>query len=306
MKYYLRKLGFLLVTFWVIVTLTFILMKAVPGDPFMQEQALPKEIHDALRRHYGLEDPWYQQYWNYLTQIATWNFGPSFIYKGKTVNEIITQSFPISAILGLEALFIAVSLGVSLGTFSALYHHRWQDHTAMIFAALSLSIPSFILASLLQYTLGFQLGWFPIARWGTFMQTVLPAISLAAMPMAFIARMTRVSMLKVLHQDYIKTARAKGLTETKVIARHAFLNALLPLLGYLGQLSANILTGSFIIEKIFSIPGLGQWFVLSISNRDYTVIMGVTVFYSLILLGAMFLVDVIHRLLDPRSKEVLA
>ncbi len=306
MKYYLRKLGFLLVTFWVIVTLTFVLMKAVPGDPFMQEQALPKEIHDALRKHYGLDDPWYEQYWNYLTQIATWNFGPSFIYKGQTVNEIINKSFPVSAVLGLEALFLAISFGITLGTFAAIYHHRWQDNTAMILAALGLSIPSFILASLLQYTLGFQLGWFPIARWGAFMQTVLPAVSLAAMPMAFIARMTRVSMLKVLHQDYIKTARAKGLTESRVLARHAFLNALLPLLGYLGQLSANILTGSFIIEKIFSIPGLGQWFVSSISNRDYTVIMGVTVFYSLILLGAMFLVDIIHSLLDPRAKEALA
>lgn len=306
MKYFLRKIGFLLVTFWVIVTLTFFLMKAVPGDPFTQEQALPKEIHEALLKHYGLKDPWYEQYGTYLKQIVTWNFGPSFVYKGRTVNEIIKEGFPVSAILGLEALLLAISLGVLLGTSAALYHHRWQDHMAMLIAALGLSIPSFLLASLLQYTLAFQLGWFPIARWGSFIETVLPAISLAAMPMAFIARMTRVSMLKVLHQDYIKTARAKGLSETKVLTRHAFLNGMLPLLGYLGQLTANILTGSFVIEKIFSIPGLGQWFVISISNRDYTVIMGITVFYSLILLSTMFLVDVIYQLLDPRAKEALA
>lgn len=290
-------------TLWVVVTLTFVLMKAVPGDPFTQEQALPKEIHTALMDHYGLNDPWYEQYVRYLKSIMQWNFGPSFIYKGRSVNSIIKDGFPISAVLGLEALTLSISIGVLLGTFAAIYKNRWQDKAILIAASLGLSVPSFILASFLQYSLAFKLGWFPIARWGTFIQTVLPALALAAMPLAFIARYVRMSVLNVLQQDYIKTARAKGLKEKTILIRHVFRNAMLPLLGYFGQLTANILTGSFVIEKIFSIPGLGQWFVHSISNRDYTVIMGLTVFYSMILLSCMFLVDILYGVLDPRTKE---
>jgi oligopeptide transport system permease protein len=290
----------MLITLLVIVSATFFLMKAIPGDPFSEEKAVPKEILEALYEHYGLNDPWYVQYGRYIYSILEWDLGPSFKYKSRTVNEIIADGFPVSLMLGAEALLIALAVGLTLGTVAALRHNRWQDHTAMLIAILGISVPSFILASLLQYVFALKLGLLPVARWGSFQQSILPAISLAALPTAFIARLTRSNMLEVLELDYIKTARSKGIPEWRVIVRHGLRNALLPVISYLGQLTVNILVGSFIIEKIFGIPGLGQWFVNSVINRDYTVIMGITVFYSAILLIAIFFVDLLYALLDPR------
>ena len=199
-------------------------------------------------------------------------------------------------------MLFSLAAGLSLGTVAALYRHRWQDHCALLVTTLSVSLPSFMLATLLQYFFGLKLGWFPVARWGTFAHTLLPALSLAALPTAFIARMVRSNLIEVLKQDYIKAARAKGLPEWHVVIRHGLGNALLPVLSYLGPLTANILVGSFIVEKIFAIPGLGIWFVNSVLNRDYTVIMGTTLFYSIILLTALFLVDLGYGWLDPRLK----
>lgn len=302
MKYILKRFSANLVALWVIITITFFLMKAIPGDPFTQEKALPKEILDSLYEHYKLNDPWYVQYGNYLKSIVTWDLGPSFKYKARTVNDIIKSGFPVSAILGLEAMFLAVSVGMALGTIAALKQNSWQDWGAMCLAVIGISVPSFILAAFLQYIFSIKLDLFPVARWGTFEQTVLPAISLAALPTAFVARLTRANLIEILSMDYIKTARSKGLSETSVILKHALRNALLPVVTYLGMLTANILTGSFIIEKIFGIPGLGQWFINSITNRDYTVIMGLTVFYSMILLSAIFFVDIVYGWVDPRLK----
>lgn len=292
----------MLVALFIVTSATFFLMKAIPGDPFMQEQAIPKEILDALRKHYHLNDPWYSQYANYLKSVVTWNLGPSFKYKARTVNEIISQGFPVSAVLGLEALFIALGMGVLLGTIAALKQNKWQDYACMTAAVIGLSVPSFLLATFLQYIFAIKLGVLPVARWGTFAQSILPACALAALPMAFIARLTRSSMLEVLRQEYIKTARAKGLVYLRVVIRHCLRNAFLPVLTYLGPLLANILVGSFVVEKIFGIPGLGQWFVMSVTNRDYTVIMGMTVFYSFILLLAVLCVDITYTLLDPRIR----
>lgn len=275
-------------------------MKVIPGDPFSEEQPMPKEILESLKHHYGLDQPLYIQYGMYLKSIVTWNLGPSYKYKSRTVNDIIKDGFPISAILGLEALFLAISAGIFLGTIAAIRQNKWQDHVAMLIAVAGTSIPSFILATLLQYSLALKLGLFPIALWGSFSHTVLPAIALAALPTAFIARLTRANMLEVLHQDYIKAAKAKGLSEQKILTRHAMRNALLPVIAYLGQLTANIIPGSFIIERIFGIPGLGQWFVNSVTNRDYTVIMGTTVFYSIILLVMTFFIDILYGLINPR------
>lgn len=302
MRYLLKRLAAILVALWVIITVTFFLMKAVPGDPFTQEKALPKEILQSLYEHYKLNDPWYVQYVNYLKSILTWDLGPSFKYKSRTVNDIINSGFPISATLGLEAMAIAIGFGVFLGTLAALKQNHLQDYVAMVIAALGISVPSFILAAFLQYLFAIKLDLLPVARWGTFQQSILPAISLAALPTAFIARLTRANMMEVLSMDYMKTARAKGLSERAVLLKHALRNAILPVVTYLGMLTANILTGSFIIEKIFGIPGLGQWFINSITNRDYTVIMGITVFYSMILLGAIFFVDLIYGWIDPRIK----
>ena len=300
--YLLKRFASNLLALWVVVTVTFFLMKAIPGDPFTQEKALPKEILDSLYKHYKLDEPLYSQYGSYLKSILTWDLGPSFKYKARTVNEIIRSGFPISALLGLEAMVISICCGITLGSIAALKQNQWQDYLSMVVAVIGISVPSFILAAFLQYFLSIKLDLFPVARWGTFSQTVLPAISLAALPTAFIARLTRANMLEVLSMDYIKTARSKGLSNTTVIAKHALRNSLLPVISYLGMLTANILTGSFIIEKIFGIPGLGQWFINSITNRDYTVIMGITVFYSLLLLSAIFVVDLIYGWIDPRIK----
>lgn len=301
-RYITKRLLMNLFALWAIITITFFLMRAIPGDPFTQEKALPKEILDSLYEHYKLNDPWYIQYGNYLKSIAKWDLGPSFKYRGRTVNDIINSGFPVSAILGLEAMMIALTAGIFLGTFSALKQNKWQDYSAMILAIIGVSVPSFILAAFLQYLLSIKLDLFPVARWGTFQQSILPALSLAALPTAFIARLTRANMVEVLQFDYIKTARSKGLSHTSIICSHALKNALLPVVTYIGTLTANILTGSFIIEKIFGIPGLGQWFINSITNRDYTVIMGITVFYSAILLSSIFLVDIAYGWMDPRLK----
>lgn len=301
-RYSVKRFFANLLALWVIVSITFFLMKAIPGDPFTQEKALPKEILQSLYEHYKLNDPWYIQYLNYLKSIVTWNLGPSFKYKARTVNDIINSGFPISAILGLEAMFLAISAGVFLGTIAALKQNRWQDYTAMVIAVIGISVPSFILAATLQYLLSIKLDLLPVARWGTFKQSIMPAIALAALPTAFIARLTRANMVEVLSMDYIKTARSKGLSDWSVITKHALRNALLPVVTLIGMLTANILTGSFIIEKIFGIPGLGQWFINSITNRDYTVIMGITVFYSIILLASIFLVDLVYGWIDPRIK----
>ncbi|MFD2443193.1 ABC transporter permease [Bacillus sp. CGMCC 1.16607] len=301
-KYLSKRLLYMLLSLFLIVTATFFLMRIAPGNPFTSEKQLPPEIEAALNEHYGLNDPWYVQYGEYLGRIATWDFGPSFKYKSRTVNDLISDGFPVSLALGAQAILIALALGVLLGVIAALYHNKWQDYTAMIVAVLGISVPSFIMASFLQYIFAIKLGILPVARWDSFMHTILPSLALALSPMAFIARLTRSSMLEVLANDYIRTAKSKGLSKGVITIKHTIRNALLPVVSYIGPLSAGIITGSFVIEKIFGIPGLGSHFVTSIANRDYTVIMGVTVFYSIILLISILLVDIAYGLIDPRIK----
>lgn len=301
-KYFGKRFFYMFLSLLVIITATFFLMRLAPGNPFTSEKQLPPEIEANLNAHYGLDQPWYVQYFDYLKRIATWDFGPSFKYKGQTVNDIISEGFPVSLALGIEAIFIALALGVLLGVLAALYHNKWQDYSSMVFAVVGISVPSFIMAALLQYIFAIKLQVLPVARWDSFAHTILPALALATTPLAFIARLTRSSMLEVLSNDYIKTAKAKGLSRGVITVKHAVRNAMMPVVSYLGPLSAGIITGSFVIEKIFGIPGLGSHFVTSIQNRDYTVIMGVTVFYSILLLLSIFVVDIIYGLIDPRIK----
>lgn len=303
-KFLLKKILILILSLFMVATLTFALMQAIPGDPFTQEKAVPEEILKAMYHHYGLDQPWYVQYGRYLKGLVTWDLGPSFKYQGRTVTEIIKEGFPVSMILGIEALILSVFCGVGLGCIAALKHLKWQDHTMMVVAVLGISVPSFILATFLQYLFAMKLDLLPVARWGSFDHSVLPAIALAALPTAFIARLTRSNMVEIMQQDYIQTARSKGLSSFQIVMRHALRNALLPIVTYLGPLTTAILTGSFAVEKIFGIPGLGQWFVMSITNRDYTVIMGTTVFYSAILMVSVFLVDVLYCLIDPRIQII--
>ncbi len=277
-------------------------MKLAPGGPFTSERKTSPAIEQQMLEAYGLNDPLYKQYFDYLINAVQLDFGPSFKYDGQEVTDIIARSFPYSLILGLEAIFIAVAFGVFLGVIAALWHNKFPDYTAMVLAVMGISVPSFIMATILQYVFSIKLGMLPIARFESFAHTILPAVALASTPLAFIARLMRSSMLEVLHADYIKTAKSKGLGKRIVTYRHALRNAILPVVSYMGPLVISVLTGSFVIEKIFSIPGLGNEFVVSVTNRDYTVIMGTTVFFSVLLLVTILIVDLIYGLIDPRIK----
>jgi oligopeptide transport system permease protein len=302
LRFLTKKLIIFLLSLFFVVTLTFFLMKSIPGDPFLQEKVIPKEILESLRSHYGLDKPLLFQYIKYLKGIVVGDLGPSFVYEGRMVNEIIKEGFPISALLGLEALCLSLFFGVLFGSIAAEKRGSGKDHLFSIFSLIGISVPSFLLATLLQYVFALKLGIFPVARFGTFLHTVLPSLALAAMPTAFIAKLVRTSLLEVLQQDYIKMAKAKGLSSFQIITRHALRNAMLPVLSYLGPLMAQILTGSFVVEKIFGIPGLGQWLILSICNRDYTLILGLTIFFSFLLMSLVFFIDILYEWLDPRIR----
>jgi oligopeptide transport system permease protein len=274
----------------------------IPGDPFSQEQTIPEEILKSLFAHYELDQPLWKQYLKYLKGVIHLDFGPSFKYEGRMVHDIIYEGFGVSAILGLIALILAILVGGSLGTIAALNRGKWQDWFSMLLAVLGMSVPSFIMATLMQYLFAIKLNILPIARWGDIRHMILPAISLAAFPTAFIARLVRSNMVEILEQEYVLAAKSRGLSTNKILFKHVAKNCLLPVLSYLGPLFASVITGSFVVEKIFGIPGLGGWFVMSITNRDYTMIMGITLFYSAILMIAVFIVDLLSYWIDPRIR----
>jgi len=302
LSYIAKRLGYSLVTLWTVVTLTFFLMHLVPGNPFDKEGRMPPEIFENLMKYYHLDQPLFLQYIHYLKSLLSFDLGPSIKSDVLTVNDMIAQGFPVSFQLGVYALFLAVFFGILLGTIAALFHNRWQDYLSMLIAIIGISVPGFILGTLLIHYLAVGLGLFPPALWGTWQHAVLPSFALSFMPMAYIARLMRSSMLEVLEQDYILTARAKGLRESVIIFKHALRNALLPVVTVLGVIAANLVTGSFIIEHLFGIPGMGEMFVKSIFTRDYPAIMGVTVFYSAILIFLLFVIDIIYTWIDPRIK----
>lgn len=292
----------MLVVLLIITTATFVLMHSVPGGPFTAEKNLPESVLKNINERYHLNDPLWKQYADYLGNVARGDLGPSFKYEARTVNDIIAESFPVSAELGTIAVLIALILGIPAGIIAALRQNRWPDYLAMFGATIGISVPNFILATLFIYLFALKLELFPVAMWDGPEYAVLPALALAAFPTAFVARLMRSSMLEVMSQDFIKTARAKGLPGYTVIYRHALKNAVMPVVTYLGPLIAAIFTGSFVVETIFAIPGLGRYFVTSIYNRDYTVILGVTIFYSAMLVLLNFLVDIAYAWLDPRIK----
>ncbi len=303
MLFYLLKKGFILcLSLWCVVTGTFFLMHAIPGDPFIGEQNIPQEVLDSLYAYYGLDLPLWKQYIKYLKELASGNLGVSIIYHGRSVNQFIKEGFPISAQLGFQALLVSVPCGILLGTWASLKRGQWQDGVSMVISTLGVSVPSFVLSSLLQFLFCVKLHLLPVARWGSFEHTILPTLALAALPTAFIARLTRSNMVEVLQQDYIRTALAKGIPLFRISIRHGLRNAVLPVITYLGPVTTQILTGSFMIERIFAIPGLGQWMIHSIGGRDYPMIIGLTIFFSTCLIISMFLVDLLYSLLDPRIR----
>ena len=299
-RYVFRRLGGAIIILWVIIIVTFALMHAIPGGPFTTEKKLPPQVKASIEAKYHLDDPVWKQYGDYLGGVITGDLGPSYKYEGRSVNDIISDAFPISAQLGLLSLMVAVVGGIAAGAISAMRPNGIVDYAVTVLSTIGISVPTFIIGAVLVYVVGFELGWFPVALWRGPSYMVLPVLTLAAQPMAFIARLTRSGLLDVYQQEYIRTARAKGLSSWTILTRHALGNAILPVITYLGPLAASLLTGSFIVETIFAIPGLGQYFVTSIYNRDYTVILGITIFYSALVVFLNILVDMIYPLIDPR------
>ncbi|AFZ90353.1 ABC transporter permease [Bacillus velezensis] len=302
LRYFIKRFIAMIMTVLVITTLTFVMMKVIPGSPFNEERGTNEAVQRNLESYYHLNEPLITQYAIYLKFILTFDFGPSIKKPSDSVNAMLERGFPVSFELGITAIIIAVISGLALGIMAALRRGGFLDYAAMSLAVLGISIPNFIMATLLIQQFAVHLKWFPAATWTSPVHMVLPTVALAVGPMAIIARLTRSSMAEVLTQDYIRTAKAKGLSPVKIVIKHALKNALMPVVTVLGTLAASILTGSFVIEKIFAIPGMGKYFVESINQRDYPVIMGTTVFYSVILIVLLFLVDLAYGLLDPRIK----
>jgi oligopeptide transport system permease protein len=296
----IKKLCTLSLSLFFVMTLTFFLMKKLPGDPFEEEAGLRKEIKQALFAYYGLDKNIFSQYGSYLKGCLTLDFGPSFVHENKHVTDIIKEGLPVSALIGSQAFILSIFLGVSLGSLSAYFHQKKLDLMILLISFAGISLPGFLLATLLQHIFAIHWHLLPLARFDGYLSSLLPSLSLSFLPTAYITRLIRDRLLNILHQDYIKLAYAKGLYPLAVFFRHALRNALLPLFAYLGPLLAHILTGSFVIEKIFALPGLGQWMVKSIASRDYTTILGLTVFYSSLLLLSVFLFDLLSLFLDPR------
>ncbi|MDA8426259.1 MAG: oligopeptide ABC transporter permease OppB [Treponema sp.] len=303
-KFIIRRFLSLIPTMFVIVTLSFFLIRFAPGGPFSGEKVLPEQVIQNLMKKYHMDQPMYKQYLEYLGNVLRGDFGPSFRYKESTVNELIGESFPTSIILGSVALAFALVAGLGVGVGSALKQNKWQDYTAMSFAVIGISVPMFVVGPVLQLAFAMKLHWLPVTGWITgragLAALVLPALTLGFPYFAYIARLSRASILEVLRSDYVRTARAKGLSERVVIWRHVLKGALLPVVSYIGPAFAGIITGSLVVEQVFVVPGIGQIFVQSALNRDYTLIMGEVIVYSLLLVAMNFLVDIVYGFLDPR------
>ena len=301
-KYILKRIATSIITLWAVITITFFMLRLLPGGPFTGERNIPEAIMQNLEVKYGLDKPLFEQYGLYLKNLLQGDLGESMKYAGKEVSEIISYSFPSSAKLGVVVISIALIFGITLGIIAALKYNSWPDSLCMVLATLGVTIPSFVLATVLMYIFGVKYKLLPVTGLNSPVSYILPALALGGYSIAFISRLTRSKLLETLNSDYIRTARAKGVSGFKVIVKHALRNTLIPIITYLGPLIAGILTGSFVVEKIFAIPGLGREFVNTISNRDYTVIMGVTVFYSSILIICNILVDLLYGIIDPRIK----
>ena len=300
-RFVIRRVLSALLTLFVIATITFFLMNLIPGGPFNTERASKKTV-EMMEAKYGLDKPLFEQYIMYLKRLLRLDLGDSYKRKGFTVNQILAEKFPISASVGVVAILLSVLIGVPVGIIAAFKHNRPLDRTVMFIANLGIAMPNFVMATALLFFFGVKLGWLPTLGLKTWKHYIMPALALSFNPRCYIARLMRSSMLDVLRQDYIKTARAKGLQEKVVLFKHALRNAILPVVTYLGPLTAGILTGGFVIEQIFTIPGMGKFFVESINNRDYPLIMGVTIFYSALLVLMNLIVDLLYGVIDRRIK----
>jgi len=311
-RYIVRRILWMIPVILFISVLTFALVHAVPGGPFDREKPLPAEIIANLNRFYGLDQPLWKQYTDYMgftrnpsgefAGILQGKFGPSFSSRSRTVNDIFAAHLPVSAQLGFVSLLLSVGLGVPLGVVAALKQNSFWDYLSMSVAIFGVSVPNIVLGPLFILIFALTLKWFPVAGWGRVDQMIMPAVALGLGQSAIIARLTRASMLQVIREDYIRTARSKGLSERVVIVRHALKNAFIPVATILGPMFAAVLTGTFVVEQIFAIPGMGKYFITSIGNRDYPVVMGTVLLYAVVLVVANLLVDMTYAALDPRIK----
>ena len=306
LRYFLTRLAGAVPTLFIIVTVAFFLIRAAPGGPFDQEQALPPEIMANMQRAYGLDQPIWVQYGRYLGGLAHGDFGPSFKYKDFSVTELIGQGLPVTLEFGAMAMALAIALGVPIGTFAALHHNRAADYATMALAVAGIAVPSFVVLPFLGLLFGVHLHWLPVAGWepGSVRDLVLPVAALTLLPLSVIARLTRAEMLEVLRSHFIRTAVAKGLPLRTIIMRHALRPALLPVASYLPPAVASIMTGSLIVESIAGLPGIGRYMVQGALNRDYTLVMGMVIVYSALLIVMGLLVDLLYAWLDPRVRLV--
>ena len=315
LKFLIKRIAMGLVTLWLVITITFFLIHMLPGDPFQSEKAIPPKVKENLMAKYHLDRPLGEQYVEYLKNIAKGDLGASMKVRGRTVNDVINKSFFVSADLGARSIIFALVLGIPLGIIAALKRGKYQDKLSMIIAIIGISVPSFVLAGLMQKYFvdihngilienGFLPEFFRIrlSGWDSPEKKILPVVALGLYTVALIARLLRDKMIEVMGQDYIRLAIAKGVKPKNIVFRHALRNAILPIITIMGPTIAAVLTGSFVIEKMFSIPGLGKYFVDGINDRDYTMVLGVTVFYAIFLIIMMILVDIVYVLVDPKIK----
>jgi oligopeptide transport system permease protein len=302
LAFIVKRLLSLIPVILVVSLATFMLMHAVPGGPFDREKALPQAVIDNLNAKYHLDDPLWKQYIDYMYGFIRFDLGPSIASRSRTVNDILAQQWPATAVLGLVSFLIAALGGIPLGLIGAIKQNTLYDYTAMGVSMFGLSIPNMALGPLLMWIFALNLGWVPVATWGTPQHVVLPAITLGTAYMASFARLTRAAMLQVIREDYIQTARAKGLRNTVVMMKHALRNALIPVTTMAGPAFAGIMTGSMIVERIFAIPGIGKYYVTSVTNRDYPVIMATTLIFALAVVAMNAVVDISYALLDPRIR----
>lgn len=301
-KYVVKRLALALLTVFIVATLTFFLMNAVPGGPFVAEKSISAQALASLNEKYGLDKPLIVQYKNYMVNAIQGDFGLSLKQRGRTVTDIISTRFPVSAKVGGISVLVALMLGIPMGCIAALNRGKWLDNLIIVIATVGIAVPSFVLCTVGMYLFGVNLKWLPTFGLTSPMHYILPVFALSFYPTAYIVRLMRSSMLDVLGQDYMRTAKAKGLSQSKSLFKHALRNALLPVVTYCGPMLAYTMAGSFIVEKILTIPGLGGQFISSISNRDYTVIMGTTIFLATLIVFMNVVVDIVYMLVDPRIK----
>jgi len=301
-KFVVRRVLWSIPVLLLVIFLTFLLMKGIPGGPFTSEKGVPAEILANMNAKYGLDQPWYTQYVRYVYHAVQGDLGVSMTQKGRTVMEVIGSAFPVSMHLGIMAFILAMLIGIPAGVIAALKHNTWADYGALFYSSIGWAVPVFIIGPVFIYIFSIRLGWFPTSRWEGPKYWVLPTVVLGLALSAYFARLTRGSMLETLQQDYVRTAFAKGLSYRTVMTKHVLRNSLIPVVTQAGPLLGFVITGSFLTEYIFAIPGLGKYYVSSVSNRDYSVVMGLAVLLSVVVVTANLMVDILYGILDPRIR----